>query len=328
MNRKHVILTLGAVLTLGAIGWAVAAEGPAILDPAKAGQDFAVQGEYRGPAENRQAVGAQVIALGDGKFEAVFSPGGLPGNRAYDPKARVRVAGKTEGDRTVFGTPGSGWSGAIANGKMEGQTDQGMKFTIPKINRKSRTLGMKPPAGALVLFDGTSTDAWVNGKKTEDGLLLPGTRTKETFGDFTLHVEFRTPYMPAARGQARGNSGVYVQDRYEIQVLDSFGLEGKDNECGGIYRQSAPRINACYPPLSWQTYDIDFQAARFDANGAKTKNAVVTVRHNGYLIHDRLSLTSNTPGGGKRTEDATPGAIYFQDHGNPVHFRNVWIVRK
>jgi len=327
MKRK-LTLAVTAAVTLGAVACAIAADGPAILDPAKAGPDYLIQGEYRGNAENGQMVGAQVIALGDGAFEAVFSHGGLPGNRAYDPEKRVRVQGKMEGGKARFGTPGTGWSATAGEKQMDGQTDQGVKFSIKRTTRKSRTLEMKPPAGAVVLFDGTSTDAWQNGKMTEDKLLMAGTRTKQAFGDFTLHVEFRTPWMPAARGQARGNSGVYVQDRYEIQVLDSFGLAGADNECGGIYKQSKPRVNACYPPLSWQTYDIDFEAARFDAAGNKTKNAVITVRHNGYLIHDKLSLTSNTPGGGKNKEDATPGAIFFQDHGNPVHFRNVWIVPK
>ena len=132
--------------------------------------------------------------------------------------------------------------------------------------------------------------------------------------------------MPNDRGQARGNSGVYVQSRYEVQVLDSFGLEGKDNECGGIYSVGAPRVNMCYPPLTWQTYDIDFRAARYDSEGKKTENARVTVRHNGVLIHHDVELPKHTPG--RHAEAPEPDGLFLQDHGNPVVFRNIWVVER
>jgi hypothetical protein len=151
--------------------------------------------------------------------------------------------------------------------------------------------------------------------------------TKRKFKDFKLHVEFRTPFMPEARGQGRGNSGVYLQNRYEIQVLDSYGLEGADNECGGIYKVGGPMVNMCLPPMQWQTYDITFQAPRFGSGGSKEADAVVTVVHNGVTIHDQRRLPGPT-GGALDNNISEPGGIYLQDHGNLVQFRNIWLVEQ
>ena len=199
-----------------------------------------------------------------------------------------------------------------------------MKFTLSHVIRKSPAAGAKPPNGALVLFDGANVDQWKNGKIVEGNLLADGATTKMTFRDFKLHVEFRLPFKPKARGQERGNSGVYLQRRYEIQILDSFGLVGDKGECGAVYRQTPPDVNMCYPPLSWQTYDIDFRAARYDADDNKTANAVVTVLQNGVKIHDKTEIKKKTGYGDK--EQDTPGVINLQNHGNPVVFRNVWVI--
>ncbi len=217
------------------------------------------------------------------------------------------------------------FTGRSRTASSPGTAENDVRFELKKIERQSPTLGAAPPPGAIVLFDGTNTDAWSVGKLEEEHLLGVPAVTKQKFENFLLHIEFRTPFMPFSRGQGRGNSGVYLEDQYEVQVLDSFGLEGLDNECGGIYKQAKPLVNMCFPPLSWQTYDIEFRAARF-APDEKTKrqNAVVTVRHNGVPIQYNLELTHSTPGGNRADEH--PGPIFLQNHGNPVRFRNIWIV--
>jgi len=288
------------------------------LEPDAAGPDFVVQGEYVG-----KDCAAQVIALGGGKFQIVGWSKGLPG-AAEDAEKTVQVAAERVGDRVTF--DGEGWKGEITSGQLRGTDKEGNSWELKRIVRESPTLGAKPPAGAIVLFDGSNADAWVNGHVDERKLLQAGTKSKQAFGDFSLHLEFRTPFKPTARGQGRGNSGVYLQDRYECQVLDSFGLKGENNEAGGIYTISKPVLNMCFPPLSWQTYDIDFTAARFDAEGKKTTNAKATVRLNGVIVQNAVEIPK--PTGGGQPEKATPGPIQLQGHGNPVFYRNVWIVEK
>jgi hypothetical protein len=130
--------------------------------------------------------------------------------------------------------------------------------------------------------------------------------------------------MPYARGQRRSNSGVYIQSRYEVQILDSFGLEGKNNECGGLYKQRPPDLNMCFPPLRWQTYDITFVSPKFADDGTKLRNARITVRHNGELIHNNVEVTNKTGAG--KLEASQPLPTKLQNHGDPVRFRNIWLV--
>ena len=320
MTRLQSIVGLAVVLTAGSV---FAAGGKAFTNARDAGPDFQVQGEYQGKAGDHK-VGIQVIALGKGKFDAVVYVGGLPGDGWKRGDKRVKLKGETDGETTKFS--GEGHNGEITDGVFRIVAGDRL-ITAKKVERKSPTLGKKPLEGATILFDGSSADGWEGGKIVEEELLNNGTRTKKKFANFTLHLEFRTPFMPESRGQGRGNSGMYLLDQYECQILDSFGLEGKNNECGGIYSISEPNVNACFPPLSWQTYDVEFTAAKFDADGKKTADALATIRHNGIVIHDRLKLSHSTPGGRQKNE-VPPGALYLQNHGNPVHFRNIWIIEK
>jgi hypothetical protein len=289
--------------------------------------DFAIQGEYVGDLDTgfgALKTGARVIALGKGKFHTVLYVGGLPGDGWN--KEIYEGDGEMDGSAAVFKQPQG--SGRIENGTLTMTSSEGdVVGKLSRTERKSPTLGQKPPAGAVVLFDGKNADQFENSRMTADGLLIPAATSKRKFGSCTLHVEFRTPFMPDARGQARGNSGCYLQGRYEVQILDSFGLAGKDNECGGLYSIKDPDVNMCFPPLVWQTYDIDYAAAMYDASGKKQASARITVRHNGVVIHDNVELPHSTTAA-PVAEGPDKGPLYLQDHGNLVRFRNVWIMEK
>jgi hypothetical protein len=300
----------------------------AFTDPEKAGPDFAAQGEYGGVVQTDQGdvkFGVHVIALGDGKFRGVGYRGGLPGD-GWDGSEKATADGEAVDGVVHFKTLEGQSVATVKDGVISVVDAYGNTHaTFEKVVRKSPTLGAKPPKGAVVLFDGTSPDNFHGGRMTADGLLREGVTSKRLFGSHTIHLEFRTPFQPHARGQGRGNSGFYAQGRHEVQILDSFGLEGEWNECGGIYKVAKPKVNMCFPPLSWQTYDVEFTAADF-ADGKKTKNARMTVRHNGVLIHQNVEIPHTTVGARLREETPEPGPVYLQDHGNPVRFRNIWVV--
>ncbi|QDT63528.1 3-keto-disaccharide hydrolase [Calycomorphotria hydatis] len=296
------------------------------LSAKEAGQSFEIQGEYSGSKDEdgfEEKLGVQVIALGNDQFHAVGYPGGLPGD-GWDGE-KVEADGKLHDGKVEFRE--GEYAGIWSDGVIKIYAGDQLLGTLEKVVRKSPTLGAKPPEGATVLFDGTSAENFQNGRLSEDHLLKQGCVSKQEFGDYTLHLEFLLSYMPDARGQARANSGMYVNGRYEVQVLDSFGLTGEWNECGGIYKVARPNVNMCFPPLSWQTYDVDFTAPRFDEDGKKVKNAVITVRHNGVVIHDNLELPDVTAGGKFKTEGPT-GPLYLQDHRDEIRFRNIWVAEK
>lgn len=303
------------------------AAGPTYTDPAKADADFAYQGEFSGNLSddgNEAKVGVQVIAQGKGKFHGIGYKGGLPGD-GWDQGTKLEGDGELKDGVLIIKGPDGG-SAKVTKESVTIIDPNGKEIgTLKKVTRESPYLGAKPPEGAVVLFDGKSKDAF-DGGKLEDGLLAPALTSKQKFGSHKLHIEFRIPYQPEDRGQGRGNSGIYLQGRYEVQMLDSFGLEGKDNECGGIYSVKAPDVNMCLPPLSWQTYDIEYTAARYDGDKVVSKPKV-TVLHNGVVIHKDVELPAdrNTTAAPVKA-GPEPGPIYLQDHGNPVRYRNIWVV--
>jgi len=192
-----------------------------------------------------------------------------------------------------------------------------------------------PPKGAIVLFNGKDVKNWLKREdgtpaawKVEDEILhvVPGEGdiySKETFTDFFLHVEFRCPNMPKCTGQAKGNSGVYLQGRYEIQVLDSYGWKVPGQaDCGAFYCQHAPTINASKKPMEWQTYDVVFRAPRVEG-GTVVEQTRVTVIHNGIAIHNNVMLHGPT-GGAMDDKVGEPGPLLLQDHSDLVCFRNIW----
>lgn len=307
--------------------------------------DFTIQGEYMGESH-----GAQVIALGGGEFQAVLYPGGLPGagwdgeHRSLmhgvlkDGKAQFKPA---DGDRRYLAQeaaqfsasktyPPAGhaeFSGSVNGERFVIRAGDSKKIVLKRTVRKSSTMGLKAPARAQILFDGSNADAFSGGRLDEKTKLLntdgKDIRTNDEYNDYTMHIEFMLPYRPNARGQGRGNSGFYQVDHFEVQILDSFGLEGLNNECGGVYTKANPKVNMCLPPLTWQTYDVEFTNA-VSVAGKKTRNARMTVKHNGVVIHDDLEIKGKT-GGARRDPEGTPGVIKLQGHGNPMQFRNIWI---
>ena len=198
--------------------------------------------------------------------------------------------------------------------------------------------GTSAPSDAIVLFDGTDLSAWENkdgnaaGWKVEGGAMtvVPGTgivKTKEKFGDVQLHIEWRAPMKPQGQGQDKGNSGVYLQERYEIQVLDCHENETYVNgTTASIYKQYPPMVNVCKPTGQWHTYDIIYRAPRFNEDGSLFKEATLTLLHNGVLVQDHVEIQGNTEYIGLPSYSAHgDGSILLQDHGNETSYRNIWL---
>jgi hypothetical protein len=198
--------------------------------------------------------------------------------------------------------------------------------------------GTAAPSDAIVLFDGNNTAEWTHQDgsplkwEVKDGAMtvVGGTGsifTKKTFGDYQLHLEWRTPAVVKGEGQGRGNSGVFMQNRYEVQVLDSYNNRTYSNgQAASIYKQSMPLVNACRPPGEWQTYDIIYTAPRFNADGIKLVPAYVTVIQNGIVVQNHTEIKGTTPYRGLPQNEAHgKGPIQLQDHGDKVSYRNIWL---
>lgn len=308
---------------------------------ARAAEDDKVMGNYHGSftsgAMSNGFIRAEVIALGKTAYRANFFIG-----QDEVTAQRVEVQGQRENEQSPAQLEGQVTLGAtgdcaiaaiIVDEKMTGTVTCGgvqSEFALARVFIKSPSLGMTPPEGAIVLMDDTSSSF----VRTNEGMCPQGNGmfrvcasnfvSTTEFGPARYHIEFMTPFMPDSRGQGRGNSGVYLLGRYEVQVLDSFGDLPADNLCGGIYRKATPTAMAALPPLQRQTYDITFYPPEFDQSGRKTRDAIITVIHNGVTIHDNVVLDGPTPGGVSDQEAAT-GPLLLQYHNDAVDFGNIWV---
>lgn len=230
------------------------------------------------------------------------------------------------------GFPGRGWDKTTPHSKIHSQDELEKALSnTKKVYHQSPTIGLAAPKNASIVMPSGFTHV-------KGDLMIAGGKTKKEVGSFKMHLEFMLPFKPHRNpsNQDKGNSGIYIYNNYEIQVIDTFALDYSAKQhpikleskmtqwCGCLYKMKMADLNMCLPPLVWQTYDIEFTAPEFE-NGKKTKNAVITVLHNGVKIHDKVELKTGTGAGAKRKQ-LSRGPIYFQDHANPTVYRNVWLV--
>lgn len=336
-------------------GTVLASEGTAKVWTDVAPADFTLMGDYLGEwldapkghyFEINKPLAAQVINVRPGVYFLRF-------NQEHDNRADPYFEGEGKLDGDVIRFESNGWKGEVSKEGLSGTCGQGdkppIKFQLKKAVRSSPTLGAKPPSGAVVLFDGKNLDAWEHGggRKASWRLLESGVmevpsekndeerqqgiggdiQTKQKFGDCKIHLEFRYPVEPGKAGQGRGNSGFFFQGDYEVQILNSYGLEGRWNECGALYKTCPPKVNAARPPMEWQTYDIDYTASVWK-DGKKVSSPRISVRLNGVLIHHDQEIEHVTAHAfaSRFNEPKGDGPIRLQDHGNAIQFRNIWIV--
>ncbi len=353
MNIKTPASLIAAMLITH--GNTAAAEGisPAWTEVAAA--DQTLMGDYEGEwldapkghyFEINKPLAAQVINVRDGEYFLRFY-------QEHDRRADAYFEGPGKLEDGEIRFSGNGWNGAVTkdglSGSVSGQGGGEVRFQLKRVTRSSPTLGAKPPAGAITLFDGKNFDQWQHSDKRAVSWHLTGggamevrsarspeerkdgiggdIQTKRKFGDCRVHLEFRYPVEPGKAGQDRGNSGFFLQGEYEVQVLNSYGLQGLWNECGALYKTSPPQVNAARPAMEWQTYDIDYTASVWK-NGKKVSPPRITVRHNGVLIHNDAEIPHGTSHtfAGRLVEPKGDGPLRLQDHGNAIQYRNIWLV--
>lgn len=299
--------------------------GLTLLLAAAAPPEIEVQGLYEGALKDSK-VEARVVALGKDAYKVFVRQ-----TPAEGKPLKAELEGKAEGDSVSFKSKGGEveWTATWAPGTLRIAAG-GTAFEAKRVQRKPPSLGKAAPAGAVVLLDGKNYEELSKGKKDEEwmtaddgSIQVPkgGMNSKRQFdGSYDLHVEFLCPFQPTQRGQGRGNSGCYQTNGDEVQVLDSFGMDTyKGGGCGGIYNHKDPDAFdvfslASLPPMEWQTYDIEFRVEKKD--GKPSGKPKLTVYHNGIKIHDQVELKN----------DARKGGLHFQDHGNPVRYRNIWLL--
>ena len=328
-----------------------AVSGPEWTEVAKA--DKVLMGDYvgewlNGPEKSYQDINprlcAQVINIDKGLYRVKFTQDhNLRADVYYSGEARLK------GDEIV--AKDGDWDFRVTKSGLKGKGAIGSfvaEFSLKRVKLGSPTLGAKPPKGAIRLFDGSDFDEWQHGDGRavtwtllDNGVMeINPTKanwnadspiggaifTKRKFKDVRYHMEFRYPVEPGKTGQGRGNSGLFFQG-YEAQILNSYGLDGRWNELGALYKLSPPRVNAARPPMEWQTYDVTYRAPRFE-NGKRTENARMTVRLNGILVQRNEELIHQTAH--RQAERALPAPkdampIELQDHSNRIQFRNIWV---
>jgi len=326
------------LLLLCGIAWVFQARAEEAVADSCAGITDPFLGDWKGlwktGEDKHPDITAQVVPLGNNQYQITLA------EALYQrvPPDAVITATSNGG---VLNFDDGFYYGEIKEGRFHGGRggDKAGIFEMERFLLTPPSLGAPPPEGAIILFDGSGFAEWGRFPKgsgwdsLEGGILqanpnLSTIETRRKFSDCRLHLEFRIPLLPDARGQERGNSGVFLQHYYEVQILDSYGLPGYWNECGAIYRISAPWVNMCLPPLQWQTYDIEFRAARFDDQGNLLENARMTVLHNGVVVQKDREMPRGTSGDAKKppvSPPKDPGSIRLQSHKNRVQFRNIWV---
>ncbi|MEM6363046.1 MAG: DUF1080 domain-containing protein [Planctomycetota bacterium] len=291
--------------------------------------DFQMIGEFVGETtdESPKRLALQIRAVGSGQFEARQTEGGLPGEAGFDESTTIRLIGRRSGETLVL----SGATDALFVTPERCtiiNANANVVANLQRVRRTSPTLGAQPPKDAIVLYRDPKQpprlSEFLPGAKTDGDLLAEGALLQPLLQDFDLHLEFMIPHMPEMREQKRGNSGVYLQSRYECQVLDSFGTDRVFNGLGSLYRIKPADINMAFPPLTWQTYDIRFTAARFNADGTKRSPARVTSYVNGVRVQNEVEL--HGPTGHGEPESPEPLPTKLQNHNDPVRYRNIWII--